>query len=97
MKTPPLGRVLNSITRLSLLELAGVNNIEAIETALMPDELYQADEMFCCHTGLKVVPIKKFENKQMPAPGAVTQKLAEAINQILTFNDDRYLHWFQSV
>ena len=97
VKIPPLGRVLNSISRKSVLEMASVLEIPVSEEALMPGALYEADEMFCAHTGVKVHPIKRFEDHEMEAPGPVTTKLMNAMLKVLAFEDDRFKHWFQQL
>lgn len=97
VKIPPLGRVLNSISRKSVLEMASVLGIPVSEEALMPGALYEADEMFCAHTGVKVHPIKRFEDHEMEAPGPVTTKLMNTMLKVLAFEDERFTHWFQKL
>jgi len=97
LKVPPLGRVLNSISRKSVLELAAVLEIPMSQEALMPSVLLEADEMFCAHTGVKVHPIKRFEDHEMDAPGPITKKLMNAMLDVLGFKDDRFKHWFQKL
>ena len=97
VKIPPLGRVLNSISRKSVLEMAAVLDIPVSQESLMPAALFEADEMFCAHTGVKVHPIKRFEDHAMEAPGPVTTKLMNAMLDVLAFKDDRFIHWFQKL
>ena len=97
VKIPPLGRVLNSISRKSVLEMASVLGIPVSEEALMPGALYEADEMFCAHTGVKVHPIKRFEDHEMEAPGPVTTKLMNTMLKVLAVEDERFTHWFQKL
>ena len=97
LRIPPLGRVLNSISRKSVLEMASVLEIPVAEEALMPGALFEADEMFSAHTGVKVQPIKRFEDHEMEAPGPVTAKLMNTMLSVLAFEDERFLHWFQKL
>jgi len=95
LKTPPLGRVLSSITRMSILQAAQKSGITVDEQPISADELYAADEIFTCHTGIKVLPVKRFEQRELPAPGPMTQKVIELMEDIFTFKDDRFSSWFQ--
>jgi branched-chain amino acid aminotransferase len=97
LKVPPLGRMLSSITRMSIQEVAGYLNIQTAETALVPDDLYEADELFLSFTGTKVLPIYRFEDRQLKTPGPVTQQLSAQMRAILEFKDENFSHWFQPV
>ena len=95
LMTPPVGRVLSSITRKSVLEAAPQINLPVVERPITADELYAADEMFTVHTGTKVEAISRFEDRQLEAPGPVTTRVMNLINDIMQFKDERFLHWFQ--
>lgn len=95
--TPPLGKILSSITRMSILEAAPAAGIDVAEKMITADDLLDADEMFTCHSGTKVSPIKKFEDRVLPAPGPVSTKLAQAMSDIVSFKDDRFKAWFQAL
>ena len=94
LKTPPLGRILSSITRMSILEAAPSVNIPVSEEAISPEALFVADEIFVCHTSKKVVPVHRFEDRTLGAPGPVTKKIMELMQNILNFSDARFKHWF---
>jgi len=95
LMTPPLGRVLSSITRLSILQAAPEIGLTVVERPIPADELLAADEMFTVHTGTKVEPVARFENRQLAAPGPVTKRVAHLINGIMQFKDERFMNWFQ--
>jgi len=95
LKVPPLGRVLNSISRRSVLEMSDVLGITSSEETTLPSALLDADEIFSAHTGIKVSPIDRYEDRTLNAPGPITAKLMAAMQNILTFKDERFLHWFQ--
>jgi branched-chain amino acid aminotransferase len=97
LKTPPLGRILASITRDSVIRIAKENGIETEETNLLKEDLYSADEIFTTHTGIKVTPIKKFENNELKAPGPVTAQVKNLMDEILNFKDNRFSEWFQKL
>ena len=95
LKVPPLGRVLNSISRKSVLEMAQVLDIPCSEETLLPSALLDADEIFSAHTGIKVSPVGRYEDRTLDAPGPITAKLMAAMQKVLAFEDERFLHWFQ--
>lgn len=95
LKTPPLGRVLSSITRLSILQAAPQIGIPIMEIPISADELYAADEIFAAHTGIKVSAVNLFEDQDLQAPGPVTKQVIELMENIFHFNDDRFIEWFQ--
>jgi branched-chain amino acid aminotransferase len=95
LKTPPLGRILSSITRMSIIQAVPNIGIPVAEQPISRDELYAADEIFTAHTGIKVSPINRFENRELPAPGPVTRQVMELMENILHFKDDRFMEWFQ--
>jgi branched-chain amino acid aminotransferase len=95
LMTPPVGRVLSSITRLSILEAVPEIGLAAVEKPITVDELFAADEMFTVHTGTKVEAVARFEDRILEAPGPVTARVMKLINDIMQFKDDRFMHWFQ--
>ncbi len=95
LKTPPLGRILASVTRDSILAAVKQNDIEVYEKTLVKEDLYTADEMFTCHTGSKVTPVFRFEEKEMEAPGPVTARVSEVMENIMSSKDTRFVDWFQ--
>lgn len=95
LKTPPLGRILSSISRMSILEAASILKIPVSTNPILPKELYTADEMFTAHSGTKVHPVSRFEDTDFAAPGPVTQTLVDCFENVLQFKDERFSHWFQ--
>ena len=95
LKTPPLGRILSSITRMSILEAAARVEIPTREGPISAEELMQADEIFTCHTGIKVEPIARLEDREFKTPGPVTSQVMQLMNDIIEFRDERFMDWFQ--
>jgi len=95
LMTPPLGRVLSSITRLSILQAVPEIGIPTVERPITADELFVADEMFTVHTGTKVEPVACFEDRQLEAPGPVTQRVMCLIDDIMQLKNERFKGWFQ--
>jgi branched-chain amino acid aminotransferase len=95
LKTPPLGRILSSITRMSILEAAPQAGIATREVPITAAEALAADEMFTSYTSIKVSPVARFEDHDLPAPGPVTRQVMELMNAILQFKDERFADWLQ--
>ena len=95
LMTPPVGRILSSITRLSVLEAVPEIGIPVVERPITADEISAADEIFTVHTGTKVEAVARFEDRQMEAPGPVTDRVMKLINDIMQFKDERFMNWFQ--
>lgn len=98
LKTPQRGNILSSITRMSVLEAAPAVGIKVSEEQITPEELMAADEIFLSHTGAKVVPVKKIEDKVLEeVPGPVTRKLRQLMEDICNFRNERFKNWLQPV
>jgi branched-chain amino acid aminotransferase len=82
---------------MSIIEAASAAGIEVSQALISQEELLNADEIFTCHTGTKVLPIKKFEDRDLPAPGPYTAQIAKIMNDILSLENDQFKHWFQSL
>ena len=95
LKTPPLGRILSSITRMSILEAVPKIGIPTREGPISAEELSEADEIFTCHTGIKVEPITRLEDREFETPGPVTGQVMQLMNDIIEFKDERFMDWFQ--
>ena len=97
VKIPPLGSVLPGISRMSVLEMARSMHLETAEEPLRMDDLYDAEEMFLSHTGVKVEPVKQFEDNRLTAPGPITRRLMKQMARILAFQDKSYMQWMQTL
>jgi len=97
LKTPPLGRVLSSITRMSVLQAAPQVGIRVVEEPISAEALLSADEAFTAHTGIKVEAITRLENRQLPEIGPVTKQVMQLMDNIIQFKDDRFQDWFQAL
>ena len=97
IKTPPLGRVLSSITRKSILQAAAMNGIPTSEDSILPGELFTADEIFTSHSGVKVSPVARLEDRNLQVPGPITKQVMELMNNILNMSDDRFNDWFHAL
>ncbi len=97
LMTPPLGRVLSSITRLSILQAAPAFDLPIVERPITAGELLAADEIFVVHTGTKIEAVARFEDRELAAPGPVTSKVMQMMDDIMQFKDDRFMKWFMPI
>lgn len=95
LKTPPEGRILSSITRKSILQAAETIGLSTSVDPILPQELFTADEIFTAHTGIKVAPVARFENRSFQAPGPVSEQVMDLMDKIINFSDERFSSWFQ--
>ncbi|MBI4766719.1 MAG: aminotransferase class IV [Deltaproteobacteria bacterium] len=94
LMTPSLGTVLAGISRRSILQAAEADGIPTFEGRLDPELLYEAEEMFFSCSPLKVLPIRKIEDRVLPkVPGPVTQKMAALLDTIVRGKDARFKDW----
>ncbi len=98
LHVPKLGNVLRSITRMSIIEAAEHLGIAVFERDITPAEFMQADEIFASHTGTKVQPVRKMEDRILkPVPGPVTLKLMEFMEDICKLKVKAFRSWMQPV
>jgi branched-chain amino acid aminotransferase len=94
LMTPALGTVLKSISRKSVLEVAGAKGIETFEGRLFPGLFFTAEEIFFSGTPMKVLPVRKVEDRVIEkVPGPMTKELFEAMRNIVSGKDERFKAW----
>ena len=92
--TSSLGTVLQSISRKSVLELAGALGIESMEARLAPDLFFTCEEIFFSGTPIKVLPVRRINSRVFErVPGPVTRRLFGAMEGIVVGKDDRFKAW----
>ena len=97
LETPRLGNILPSISRMTILEIAQNFGIKVKEKNLRKKNLFEADEIFTSHTGVKVHPIKVFENKEFNIPGPITSQLSKIVHDIINFKNNKFKYYFQDI
>ncbi len=98
LMTPALGTVLDSITRRSILPAAAFLGIATHEGRLRPELLFEADEIFFCNTPFKVIPVRRIEDREMPAvPGPVERRLAELLGRVVRGEEPAFKEWLYPV
>jgi branched-chain amino acid aminotransferase len=92
--TPSLGTVLQSITRHSLLAVAGSMGIEAVTSRMAPLFLADAEEIFLSCTPAKLIPVRQMDERILDgAPGPVTTRLTERMDAITAGRDRSFPGW----
>jgi branched-chain amino acid aminotransferase len=96
--TPSLGTVLDSITRRSVLQVARHLGVETFEGRLRPELLFEADEVFFANTPFKVIPVRRIEDRQMPAaPGPLQRRIWEVLQRIVAAQEPAFAEWLYPV
>ena len=98
LMTPPLGLILSSISRRSILEAAPTAGIRVAERPIHRQEILEADELFTSSTSRRVMPASLIEGRVLKeAPGPVTRKLMTLMDAICSGKEKRFEHWLQPI
>jgi branched-chain amino acid aminotransferase len=98
--TPPLtADILEGITRRSLVELAQELGIPVEEREIDRTELYVADEMFLCGTGVQLAPATSIDRRPIGdgRPGPITMAVQRRFFDVLRGRVPEYRHWLTPV
>jgi branched-chain amino acid aminotransferase len=93
--TPPNDNSLESITQLTVLELAKDMGIKVERRNITRDEIYICDEAFFTGTAAEVTPINSLDHRVIGngKRGEMTKKLQEAYFDVVYGRDSRYEHY----
>jgi branched-chain amino acid aminotransferase len=93
--TPSLARILDGITRDSVLAIARAEGVTAQERTLSLPELMGADEAFLTASSFPIAPIASVNGATMKggAPGALTAKLRSILLAAERGEDRRFTAW----
>lgn len=99
LKTPPLGAVLEGITRDTVIHIAHDKGIEVREQPVSRDELYIADEAFFTGTAAEVTPIREIDDRRIGAGmrGPITRTIQAAYFDAVRGRDTKYESWLTRV
>ncbi|MEO5703931.1 MAG: branched-chain amino acid transaminase [Candidatus Limnocylindrales bacterium] len=98
--TPPVSDdILEGVTRRAILELAEAFSIPVEVRSIDRSEIYVADEMFLCGTGVQLSPVIELDHRPIAggAIGPITKQLHEAYFAAVRGNDKRFMHWLTPV
>jgi branched-chain amino acid aminotransferase len=98
LMTPPLGLILSSISRRSVLEAAPTAGIKVVERPVRRQEILEADELFTSSTSRRIMPACRIEDRVLrKAPGPVTRKLLTLMNAVCSGREERFKHWLHPI
>ncbi len=99
LKTPPLGTILEGITRDSVVRIARDQGIEVVEQPITRDELYSADECFLTGTAAEVTPIREVDDRVIGSGvrGAITRTLQSTYFDAVRGRERKYDSWLTRV
>ena len=98
IKTPPLGRILHSISRLSILQAATITGLKAVEERVRPEKIMEADEVFFASTSCRIQPVGRLGDQDFKnVPGLMSRELADMMSNICNGKDKRFNSWLFSV
>lgn len=98
--TPPVtDDILEGVTRKAILELAATFGIPVETRSIDRSEIYVADEMFLCGTGVQLSPVIELDHRPIGggAIGPITRQLHHAYFAAVRGNDDRFAHWLTPI
>lgn len=99
--TPPVtADILEGITRAAVMQVAQESlGLEVVEREVDRSELYVAEEVFFCGTGVQVSPVVRIDGRTIGTgrPGEITGRLQEAYFAAARGQDDRYRDWLAPV
>jgi branched-chain amino acid aminotransferase len=98
--TPPVSDdILEGVTRKAILELAEVLGIQYEVRSIDRSEIYVADEMFLCGTGVQLAPVIELDHRPIAggAIGPITRQLHEAYYAAVRGRDSRFAHWLTPI
>ena len=98
--TPPVNDdILEGVTRRAILELAETFGIPVETRSIDRSEIYVADEMFLCGTGVQLSPVIELDHRPIGggAIGPITKRLHEAYFAAVRGNDPRFMHWLTAI
>lgn len=97
--SPVTADILEGITRRSLVEFARDAGYAIEERAIDRSELYIADEVFLCGTGVQIAAVGSIDGRQIAdgQRGPITEKLQETFFSLMRGDDSPYKHYVTSV
>jgi branched-chain amino acid aminotransferase len=93
--TPPLGNLLDGITRDTVIRLARAKNIEVREELFSRDYVFTSDEVFFVGTGAEVTPVVEVDRRKIGdgKRGRLTAELQKAYFDVVYGRDQNWNEW----
>ena len=94
--TPPVSDdILEGVTRRAMLELADHLGVKVEIRSIDRSEIYIADEMFLCGTGVQISPVIELDHRPVGtgAVGLITRRIREAYFDAVRGRTPTFAHW----
>ena len=97
--TSPTATILEGITRDTVVTLARDLGLSLREQPISRDQLYAADEVFCCGTAAEVVALREIDFRAIGTGrmGPVAAKLQAVFHDVVRGRNPRYESWLYPV
>ena len=98
--TPPVtDDILEGVTRKAIIELAADLGIPIEIRSVDRSEIYVADEMFLCGTGVQVSPVIELDHRPLGGGqiGPITRRIKDAYFAAVRGQERRYSHWLTPI
>jgi branched-chain amino acid aminotransferase len=98
--TPPTtDDILEGITRMTVFEIAEALGVKTQIRTVDRSEIYVADEMFLCGTGVQLSPVIELDHRPIGGRrvGPISREIHEAYFAAVRGRDDRFRHWLTPI
>ncbi len=98
--TPPVSDdILEGVTRRAILELAASLGLTVEIRSIDRSEIYVADEMFLCGTGVQVSPVIELDHRPVGsgAVGPITRQIRDAYFDAVRGRNPAFAHWLTPI
>ncbi len=98
--TPPVSDdILEGVTRKAVMELAEVLGVPVEVRSIDRSEIYVADEMLLCGTGVQLSPVIELDHRPIGGGeiGPITKQLHAAYFDAVRGRDPRFAHWLTPI
>jgi branched-chain amino acid aminotransferase len=98
--TPPVNDdILEGVTRKAIIELLGNEGVPVEIRSIDRSELYVADEMFLCGTGVQISPVIEIDHRPVGdgAAGRVGKLVRKTYFEAVRGRSPQYMHWLTEI
>jgi len=98
--TPPVtDDILEGVTRSAMMELARDEGLPVEIRSIDRSELYMADEVFLCGTGVQISPVYELDHRPIGGGevGPVTRRIRARYFDAVRGRDPKYRHWLTPI
>ncbi len=98
--TPPVtDDILEGVTRRAIMEIAGALDIPVEVRSIDRSEIYVADEMLLCGTGVQISPVVELDHRPVGngSVGPVSRRISSTYFDAVRGRDDRFRHWLTPI